>query len=362
MKNSIITIILLTLLCSCFGFKGEEKEKAESATTSDSKDDHTKYRVVYKGDSGPGLGKNIVFIASDHEYRGEESLPALARILAKRYGFTCTVLFALDEQDNILPGGSNLKGLEALDKADLMVIFTRFSNFSDEEMQHIDDYLKSGGPVVGFRTSTHAFSNKENPKWGHYSWDYNGPKTAWKDGFGEYVLGETWISHYGTNHRQSSRLIIEDSKKEHPIMRGVKNMAVQSGGYTAAPKGEVLARGQVLNGMTADSEPDKTKELLPVAWIRNYQLESGKSGRAFATTHGASEDILNEGFRRMVINSMFWAMGMEKEIKPDNNVNFVGPYKPTTFNFDGYKASVKPSDLAGWDSLIMPGEVVKKKK
>ena len=52
--------------------------------------------LVYEGDHGPGLGKQIVFIASDHEYKSEEALPALARILAKRHGFKCTVLFGLD--------------------------------------------------------------------------------------------------------------------------------------------------------------------------------------------------------------------------------------------------------------------------
>ncbi|MEC7449288.1 MAG: hypothetical protein VYC80_10410, partial [Planctomycetota bacterium] len=46
--------------------------------------------VVYEGDEGPGKGKHILFIASDHEYRGEETCPAIARILAKRYGFKCT--------------------------------------------------------------------------------------------------------------------------------------------------------------------------------------------------------------------------------------------------------------------------------
>ena len=44
--------------------------------------------VVWEGEKGPGKGKHIVFIAGDHEYRGEETLPALARIMAKHYGFT----------------------------------------------------------------------------------------------------------------------------------------------------------------------------------------------------------------------------------------------------------------------------------
>lgn len=131
--------------------------------------DLEKYRVVYKGEKGPGVGKNIVFVATDHEYRSEESLPELAKILAKHYGFNCTVIFA-----------------------------------------------------------------------------------------------------------------------------------------------------------------------------------------------GASEDLLNEGFRRMLINAAFWAMGMENKIKANNDVSLVGPYDPTTFNFEGYKANVKPGMLAGFDSLIMPGKVVQK--
>lgn len=344
--KTLLPIILVALFTSSF---------------TSPKEDYAKYCVTYKGSKGPGVGKNIVFVASDHEYRGEETLPALARILAKRYGFNCTVIYALDDNDHILPGGSNLHGLSILDKADLLFIFTRFSNFDDAEMQHIDNYLKRGGPVVGLRTSTHAFDIKNNPKWAHYGWNYKGEKSEWKDGFGEVVLGETWVSHYGTNHKQSSKVIGEENQKEHPILRGVKDMWVQSGGYTAHPKGTVIARGQVLNGMTSDAEPDKSKELLPVAWVKNYQIPLGKEGRSFTTTHGASEDILNEGFRRMLINATFWAMGMEKSIKANNNVDFVGPYKPTTFNFSGYKEKIKPSDLAGWDSLIMPGEVLKKK-
>ena len=358
-KIAVAAILSLTFILTS-SLKAFSINLFENREVVNNQDDKDKYKIVYKGESGPGVGKNIVFIASDHEYRSEESLPALARIMAKRYGFTCTVLFGLDDKGFIEPGSSNLRGLEVLDKADLMVLFTRFSNFDSNELQHFDDYLKRGGSIVAFRTSTHAFNIKDNPKWAHYSWDYKGPVTAWKDGFGEYVLGETWVSHLGTNHKQSSKFIIQ--KKSHPIMTGVKEIWVPTGDYTVYPKGEVLALGQVLDGMTATSEPNKSKEQIAVAWTKEYQLEGGKKGKTFTTTHGASEDILNEGFRRMALNAMFWGLGMEKEIKPTNNYDFVGPYKPTTFNFDGYKANVKPSDLAGFNSLIMPGEVIQKKK
>ena len=327
------------------------------------KDNSKKYRVIYKGKKGIGKGKNIVFVATDHEYRGEESLPALARILAKRYGYTCTVIWALDDEGNIFPGGSTIKGLEVLEKADLMVIFTRFANFDNEQMQHIDNYLNRGGAVIGLRTSTHAFKNKENELWGHYSYNYEGEKTAWRHGFGEVVLGETWVGHYGKNHKQASRVVVENENREHPIMRGVEDAWAQCGGYKAFPQGtdlKVLARGRILNGMTPDSDPDTTKEEHPVAWVRQYKVEGGLVGKSFTTTHGASEDLLSDGFRRMLVNACLWGTGLETEIKGNNNIDFVGEYSPTTFNFSGYKSNVKPADLSGFKSVIMPGEILKK--
>lgn len=376
-KNFMVLscLVFLSLLSSGFVNMAEEnskKKRSKIPLNSESMMEETqksseadKYRVVYKGKKGIGKGKNIVFIATDHEYRGEETLPALARILAKRYGFTCTVVWALDDEGNIHPGSSNIKGLEVLEKADLMVMFLRFSNFADDQMQHIDNYIKRGGPVVGLRTSTHAFKNEKSDNWNHYDYKYEGSNNEWHGGFGELILGETWVGHYGRNHKQASLVLAEEENKEHPIMRGVKDAWAQCGGYNAYPQGselKILARGRVLNGMTPNAEPDTTKEELPVAWVRKYQLKSGASGRAFTTTHGASEDILSEGFRRMLVNACFWGIGMEDHIKPNNNIDFVGKYTPTTFNFSGYKANVKPSDLAGWESLIMPGEIVKKKK
>jgi type 1 glutamine amidotransferase len=309
--------------------------------------------VVYQGEKGPGVGKHIVFLAGDHEYRSEETLPALARILARRYGFTCSVFFTTNPQTGFIePGSSNIAGLEALKKADLMVVFLRFQDFPDAEMQHIADYLDRGGPVVGFRTATHAFQIKRpDAQFVRFDWQNKGEFTG---GFGRQILGETWVSHYGTNHKMSSRLILEPSQASHPVLRGVKDVWVQSGGYTADPlqPSVILARGQILNGMTPDSPPAPDKQQVPVAWVRSYTGASGKSGRVFATTHGASEDLLNEGFRRMAVNGILWAVGLEDSIKADGDVALVGPYQPTTFNFNGYVKGMKPAEMAGWDTPI----------
>jgi type 1 glutamine amidotransferase len=311
--------------------------------------------VVYEGGSGPGHGKHIVFLSGDQEYRSEESLPALARILAQRYGFKCSVFFTVDpETGAINPGNSKVSGLEALKTADLMVVFLRFQDFPDDQMQHIAGYLDRGGPVVGFRTATHAFQIKRpDAKFLKFDWQNKGDYAG---GFGRQVLGETWVSHYGTNHKMSSRLLLEPSQAEHPVLRGVKDVWVQSGGYTADPlqPSVVLARGQILNGMTPDSPPAADKQQMPVAWVRTYTSPTGKTGRVFTTTHGASEDLLNEGFRRMAVNAMLWAAGLENSIKADGDVSLVGPFHPSTFNFGGHVKGVKPAEMAGWDTPIPP--------
>ena len=311
-------------------------------------------RVVWEGERGPGLGKHIVFIAGDHEYRGEESLPALARIMARHYGFKCSFFVTTDPSDGtIKPGSNHITGLEALKTADLLVLFTRFQAFQDDQMQHIEDYLATGKPVMGLRTTTHGFKGLKG-KFAKYNDGYNGEDKEWKSGFGEAILGEHWVGHYGRNHRQSSRLQLEKGQLSHPILRGVKDVHTQCGGYNAHPRAGsvVLAKGQILNGMKFDAPPDPSKKVLPVAWVRNYRADNPKS-RVFATTHGASEDILNEGFRRMLVNAHLWCLNMEEAIKVDNEVGFVGPYNPVTFNFGGYRKGVKPADIEGFETPIL---------
>ena len=310
--------------------------------------------VIFQGDRGPGTGKHIVLLAGDHEYRGEETLPALARILARHYGFKCSVFFTTNPATGFIePGSSNIAGLEALRTADLMVVFLRFQDFPDAEMQHIVDYLDRGGPVMGFRTATHAFQIKRpDAKFLKYTWNNKSPE--FPGGFGRQILGETWVSHYGANHKQSSRLVFSPDQASHPILRGVKDVWVQSGGYTANPMpgSTVLAIGQILNGMTPDAPPAPDKKELPVVWHRTYTGASGTPARVFTTTHGASEDLLNDGFRRMVINAALWSVGLESAILPGNDISLVGPFQPSTFAFEGYVKGMKPSDLAGWTSPI----------
>ncbi|HSU65750.1 MAG TPA: ThuA domain-containing protein [Tepidisphaeraceae bacterium] len=310
--------------------------------------------LTYEGETGPGKGKRIVFIADDHEYKSEEILPELARILAKHHGFKCTVLFGLDDQGNIKPGISNIPGTEALKDADLLVIFTRFQNPPAGQMQPIVDYLKRGGPVIGLRTATHAFKIPKDSPFAKFDYQYKG--SDYTGGFGRQVLGETWVGHYGPNHKSSTRLDVVPDSASHPILTGVKSAWCEVGAYNAHPieGSQILMMAQPLAGMTPDSPDDTSKKPMPGAWVREYKSESGKSGRVFATTYGGSGDLVNDGFRRMLVNACFWATGLEASIKPDLDIELVGPYRPTWTGKNKRAANVKPEALAGYDTPILP--------
>jgi type 1 glutamine amidotransferase len=311
--------------------------------------------IVYQGDAGPGLGKHIVFLASDHEYRTEETCPALARILAKHHGFKCTVVFGVDKDGFIEAGSSRVSGLEALEKADLFVIFARFLNLPDAEMAHVAAYLDRGGPVVGLRTSSHAFKIPGGSTYAKY--DFKSKVAGYENGFGHQVLGNTWVGHYGNNHKQGTRIQTVPDQRGHVILTGVGETAFcHAGAYVGKPGPDftVLTTSQPLVSMDPTAAPDTTKPPMPSTWTREYAARDGSQHRVFHSTQGASEDILDGNYRRLLINGILWAAGMEMEIKPGLEISFVGPYQPNTFAFGGHAKQVKPSDLAGWDTPIMP--------
>jgi hypothetical protein len=239
-------------------------------------------------------GKHIVLVSGDDEYRSEEGLPQLAKILSARNGFQCTVLYAIDPSDGTIKPDlhTNIPGLEALDSADLMVLLIRFRDLPDSQMKHIVDYVESGRPIIGLRTATHSFDLKSSPTYARYSWN----SKEWDGGFGRQVLGETWIDHHGHHGKQSTRGILVEGERKHPILRGIRDGDIwgptdvyevrQPLGGDSRP----LVLGQVLEGMQPNDPPVKGKQnepILPVAWVKSYTGAQGKTARVFTTTMGA---------------------------------------------------------------------------
>jgi hypothetical protein len=44
---------------------------------------------------------------------------------------------------------------------------------------------------------------------------------------------------------------------------------------------------------------------------------------------GRPADFKNRGFRRLVVSAWYWALGMEKRIAANSNVEFAGPCNPS---------------------------------
>ena len=308
--------------------------------------------IVFEGDAGPGKGKHIVLVSGDEEYRSEQALPQLAKILAIRQGFKCTVLFAINRKDGTIDPDvhDNIPGLEALHSADLMIIFTRFRDLPDEQMKHIADYVDSGRPIVAMRTATHAFDLKTSKTYQQYSWN----SKVWDGGFGRQVLGETWIDHHGHHGKQSTRGIIAKGQENHPILRGIHDgeiwgpTDVYEVRLPLPGDTQPLILGQVLEGMQPTDPPAAGKQndpMLPVAWVKSYTGKEGHAARVFTTTMGAAQDLQNEPLRRLIVNACFWVLLMEDKIPARTNVDLVGEYQPLPFKFGGFAKGIQPSDL-----------------
>jgi len=312
--------------------------------------------VVLAGKDGPGKGKHVVLLSGDQEYRSEEAIPQLAKILANHHGFKCTVLFTVNKDGVIDPNVNSVPGLEALRTADLFVIFTRFLDLPDDQMQHIADYVSRGKPVVGLRTATHAFNIPGNKNFARFG---NGSSVkGWEGGFGRQVLGEKWVNHHGAHGKEGTRGIVAPGQEKNPILKGIKDGTIfgTTDVYTVTlpllEGSTPLVLGQVTETLLPDSKPvtgKKNDPMMPVAWTRIYRPGEDIAGRAFNTTMGASEDLQWEGTRRMIVNGCYWALGLEKQIPDKSNVELVGEYKPTRFRFkkseEFAKDGVKPADL-----------------
>lgn len=301
--------------------------------------------VTYEGKEGAGKGKHIVLISGDEEYRSEEALPMLGKILAERHGFKCTVLFSQNPETGVIDpkNQTNIPGMHHLATADLAIILLRFRELPDADMKHFVDYMQAGKPLIALRTSTHAFNydrNKQSP-YAKYDWR----SREWPGGFGQQVLGDTWVNHHGDHAVESARGVIDGMHKNHPILKGVKDIWGPSDVYGITkllPTDKVLVHGLSLKGMKPDDAPNYNKSLMPMVWLRDYKWENGNTSKILCSTIGAAVDLESADLRRMIVNASFWAIGQESAIDGKANVDYVGEYKPTFFGFDKFQKGIKP--------------------
>lgn len=310
--------------------------------------------LKFTGGEGLGKGKHIVLLAGDEEYRSEEVMPLMARILAEKHGFDATVLFAADADGTINPNASqSLMGADALNSADALVMLLRFRKYDDATMEKFKAVVDRGVPIVAMRTSTHIFNFPKDSKWADWSWNHP------SGGFGKTVLGETWISHWGIHNKEATRGVIEPGQDKNPLLNGVGGTFGDTDVYEAVPPADatLLLRGIVLKGMNSTDEPadyeKKTKSgamqkvnspAMPIAWSREVKNSTGTTNKVMTTTMGAATDIADEGLRRLVVNGVFWGLGMEIPEKAD--VSLPQDFVPSKYGMKGAKVGMKAADFA----------------
>jgi serine/threonine protein kinase len=313
----------------------------DPAATVTASEPETGDTLILKGGEGPGKGKHIVLICGDPEYRSEESAPMLAKILSRSHGFDCTVVFSWTDGFIDPANQEGLRGLEALDSADLMIIGTRFRKPDREGAEKITAFLNAGKPVIGFRTATHAFQG--NSQFG------TGSGAIPFGQFGRRVLGEEWVAHHALHLREGTRSVVEEANRTHPVINGVSFFAPTDvyavSHLTSADT--VLLRGAVTKTLNPDSElisGAKNNPMQALAWLHTYTAPDGETrGQAFCTTAGASVDFVSEGLRRLVVNAAYHLTGLKVPAKAD--VEFVDPFYPSFYGFHKNPAWFRNLDL-----------------
>ena len=253
----------------------------------------------------------IVFVAGDHEYGGEQTLPLLAAELEKSYNFQTKVLTSFPNQN----GEKNIPGLEALKDADLAVFYLRWRQLVPEQLALIEEYLKTGKPVMGFRTTTHAFNFPKNH-----------PSEKW-NAFGEFALnappgwgGKAAHTHYG--HESSTDVSVIEKAKNHPILTGVEpNFHVRSWLYRVLPDYPTKGSEWLLMGKAVN--PERAAIENPVAWVGTNSF----GAKIFTTTMGHPEDFSVESFQRLLVNAIHWELGLKIPKKWKGNLNINVPYR-----------------------------------
>jgi type 1 glutamine amidotransferase len=253
----------------------------------------------------------VVFVCGDHEYSGEATLPFIAQELEKNYNFTTKVLKAYPNQNS----EKNIPGLEILKEADLAIFYLRWRQLPEDQLAHIDEYLKSGKPIMGFRTSTHAFNF---PK-GH-------PSEHW-NAFGEFALngppgwgGKAGHTHYG--HKSTTDVSVINSSKKHPILKGVApSFHVNSWLYHVLPNFPSKGSEWLLMGRSVN--PDKAAVDNPIAWVGTNSF----GAKVFTTTIGHPEDFSVEAFQRLIINAIHWQLGLKVPNKWNGKIDINVPYR-----------------------------------
>ncbi|NNJ24051.1 hypothetical protein LzC2_00980 [Planctomycetes bacterium LzC2] len=299
--------------------------------------------------TSPTSPAKVVLIAADDEYRSEESMPMLAALLKRDHGIEPVLLFSQSKDGRVAPSRmDHIPGLEALEDADLLVLFTRWRDLPVDQMAKIVAYVERGGPVVGFRTATHAFKFSAD----HPYADWNETKIA-------ALVGQRWIVHHGHFSDGEAPLtrVTTSENATSPILNGVETpfdayswlYHVTGGGDALAPESTPLLTGETLRSRQLQGgRGDRYPPVQPVAWTKTnpFSPTGVEPGRVFFTTLGHPYDFKLPAVRRLSVQGVLWALGREAEIPAEGvRTDVVVPYAPTNSGAGGEQTGRSPAQM-----------------
>jgi type 1 glutamine amidotransferase len=234
---------------------------------------------------------HVVFLAGEEEYGAHWTLPKIAADLETRFNIKATVIHSWRSgaHDYDMPGKveipefDEIKNLEVIKEADLLVMHIRFRIPPPEQLQILQDYFDSGKPAIAFRTTSHGMWAADQKAW-------------FVPFFGGHYKGHMPNS-------EGTTTIVPAEQLNHPILRGVpkkNSMNDIMGIYVTAPLNDSAT--PLMMGKTGLMAPAQ-----PVTWINEYK----KGQKIFYTSLGGLESFIDPGFINMVYNAVFWALDRE---------------------------------------------------
>lgn len=238
---------------------------------------------------------HAVFVLGTLHYSPELTMPVFAKEL-ERFGFRTTLVRG--EGDPEKKTGNVLPNIAALKDADVAIFFSRFLKLPDAEWRHIENYLRSGRPVIGLRTANHSFK---------YSADH--PRYDWNVDFGRRALGSPYIVHQSG----TTDIKVVAERADHPIMThvakrewvspGTLYLARLEKGCVPLVVGTGKGKARFLKRQFGEMQV-KEIETAPVAWA----WENDWGGRSFYTSFGHPGDFAEASFNRILLNAICWSV------------------------------------------------------
>ncbi|MFO7776480.1 MAG: cysteine hydrolase family protein [Candidatus Hydrogenedentota bacterium] len=254
------------------------------STTSASFVDQPPFR--FEGDDRP----HVVLIASEDEYRAEDTLPEFGRKLRDDFDFKVSMLHANPDDRHDVPG------MKALYGADAAILYARRHALKPNQMEALRDYLEAGKPLIALRTSSHAFDTRgETPD----------DRVDWPEFDGE-VLGGSYSGHHGSD--TTTRVDVVPARRAIPCSAAWRSPSRANPGCTR------LARSRIppfpcFKAKCASARRSRNRCYGPtpteIASLSTRRWATPKTSRTIASTVSCSTPY-----------SMFWSWNCRFNRKP----------------------------------------------